>query len=193
MARESSYAEIKDKLDEAIYNGLMHLGQDVQSMMYNNLLDAPSVDTGRLIDSIAYRTDKMPSPVMAGGSAQEVDKISKPETTYTVKVGTACPYAPFIEHGSGPHSGESVGAENTGSFDERIREWAARHGITEERDIYWLKKKIAQRGVKANPFLAPTEAQMQGGRASAYVQKEIDRVLKGIIKGKVTIEVTMGM
>lgn len=189
----TSAAELIDKLITAIYAGLGVAGKTLQGQMVSNLEAFPVNDTGRLKDSIAFATTlNRGAPVMAGSNYQEEDKIEAPETPYTMAVGTVCPYAAVIEHGSTAHKSAGPGVEGKGSFDERIRAWALRHGISDENVIFLIKRKIARDGLVARPFVAPVRAIAQPIVQKA-VQAEVDKILKGFIKGKVTIDVTMSM
>jgi len=55
-------------------------------------------DTGRLIGSITYQTHNGGSRVGAPAAAD--DKISEPNTEYSVDIGSAVEYAPYHEYGT---------------------------------------------------------------------------------------------
>jgi hypothetical protein len=111
-------------------------------------------DTGRLHDSVSFATPKIEAKV--SGAAEQEDAISKPNTPNTLFIGTACPYAWWVEHGSMPITD---GSYTDGKFRDRIIAWAARHGIDEE-GARRIAKKVGARGLPSREFMKPSEVEI---------------------------------
>jgi hypothetical protein len=56
------------------------------------------IDTGRLVGSITWATDKKKSAVMAPATGK--DAVDNPSDEWTLHVGTAVKYAPHVEYGT---------------------------------------------------------------------------------------------
>jgi hypothetical protein len=188
-----SDAILPDKVLEECVNGAFAvLGPRIASTMKGRLNQNGSEDTMRLEDSITWATPVAVDTAM--GKGKPTDIIQKPATKYTLHVGTAVPYAPYIEHGSTPHGGSNAAEHER--FVANMLDWASRHGweardggALKESDIYYLLKSIRDNGTSDKPFIAPTKTEYEGkvgGMFSAAIAPLIRNAF-GTRKGKKTM------
>jgi len=81
----------------AVDKALRTAGMMLQGDAMRNVKTQHLVDTGRLIASVSFATDKVAATI--GALAKEGDGVSTPETVYTLHVGTNVPYAQIHEFG----------------------------------------------------------------------------------------------
>jgi hypothetical protein len=152
-------------LEKAVNGAFAILGPQIATTMKDRLNQNGSEDTMRLENSITWATPVAVDTVMGKGNPTDI--IQKPTTKYTMHVGTAVPYAPYVEHGSTPHGGSNAAEHER--FVTNMLDWARRHGWEardggelKESDIYYLLKKIRDNGTSDMPFVAPTKTEYEG-------------------------------
>ena len=193
----------KDAVERAVEAALAAIGVEGVGIIKRNVeaASAPSApghnatasDTGRLADSIQYSTTKI-KPKIGGRAKSGVDEITQPTEPLTLYLGTGCPYAPCIEYGTNyGTSSKGHGGVEGGSFRDRIKAWAARHGI-EEKYVSAIINSIIRRGwLPARPFMQPSEQEV-----SALAKRMMDGAMAKIVDGlrnnrKEVINVTLSM
>ncbi len=180
MAKRNLEKEVMTLIQAA----LTDIGAKGAEVIKRNVQDV-AYDTHRLHDSVSFSTDKIEARVE--GRAEEGDAIAKPTTPLTLHIGTACPYARWVEMGSAPISGTT-----DGKFRERINEWAARHGFSELAAKY-IAKKIAARGLPPRPYMKGSEVEIYdiAQKIMAGVSKKIVEMIPD--KKPMVIEVPITM
>jgi hypothetical protein len=150
-------------------------------------LEGKHEDTGRLRDSITWATKDATGRDLVGPSAEESDVISQPESVGVLHIGTAVPYAPPVEYGSGPHV---ANGEQSQEFTDRLTDWARRHGFA-ENDIYYLIQYIRKNGTEQIEFINPTKQYAEGAGSAALndiIRRFMREEFKKIPKTTKTIE-----
>lgn len=153
---KTSMGGYEDIVTRAVEGAFMQIGPEAVDIISNNLVDY-SMDTGRLVSSITFTTDKVKAKM--GPGAKETDALSQPKEPLTMYIGTGCPYAEYVEYGSPPHSQNSPAnsaIQDGETFWDRIKAWAARHGI-DEKGAYPIMMKIKEKGIRQQPFMTPAE------------------------------------
>ena len=165
------------KIQKGIDKGLIRAGQFGQSTAQKAVRQQRAIDTGRLVNSISYATidrSAKPSNFVGSGIVDDRDLVKKPLKKNELIIGTNVYYAPMIENGSGPLRK----GENEQTFDEAIRGWARRKGITDEGTIFIIKRAIRNRpsGSNPRPFIAPT---------ASVLKRVIDRIVGKSIREEI--------
>lgn len=184
------YSRCKTMLERLQEQALEVAGQKVAEMLKDKLDEKEANDTGRVRDSITWATSQATNRAMVGSAAQEGDVIKPPSVPGIVFIGTAVPYAPYVEYGTYAHG---QNREMMEQFINNLLEWAARHGWQARdggelkySDIYPLIKKIRENGTDEMPFVRPVLAELNSGGLSVIrgafqnlMRKEIDAMPKG--------------
>lgn len=182
MAKGTHETEAMKSIEAA----LLVIGEKATEIIQRQVQDV-AYDTGRLHDSISFATDKKDAKV--GGRAEEGDAIMKPSGSLELHIGTACPYAQWIEMGSAPISESS---RTDGKFRERINEWAARHGFSELAAKY-IANKIAARGLPPRQFMKSSEIEIYD-MAEKTIALAVDKLMNRLLDKKpMVIEVPITM
>jgi hypothetical protein len=158
--------------ERAVMGAFEAMGPTLVNILKDAMNDTEAQDSGRLIDGVTWATQKHVDRALIGSRAKDEDVIQKTDNPFEMHVGTANPYAPYVEHGSLPHTNSS-GEAATRAFEDNMLAWAKRHGFTKRGrlvetvdDIYPLLQHIRKTGTDANPFMgaAKTEADKQAQR-----------------------------
>lgn len=185
---KSTAAGIAKILEDQIEAGFLVIGEEVKEVIQANV-HAVAFDTGRLQDSVDFATKNRQAT--AKGKATAIDMIKSPTTTFTLHIGTACPYAIPIEFGSAYGTvHRNPGGVEGGSMRERIKEWALRHGIPESM-VSPIINNIMKRGyLPARQFMTPA-APMVKAIADTVMKKVMQRAKDAFPIKKTVIEVTI--
>lgn len=136
---------------EGILNDVGAYGQKVMCSQLDR-----TRSSGRLEDSVTWQTNQAGSNIRA--NAKETDKIERPSDTGQVDIGTAVPYAPYVEDGTGAHSSP----EGHDQFVEDLKDWFRREfnmdpEAPEGFAPFWgLYEHIVKNGTRAQPFVTPS-------------------------------------
>lgn len=200
MAKRTADDMIRDLLvglEETIDQSYSIIGAELSEYMQDQVENFS--EGTRLKSTITYATDK---GVVGKTTAKDVPSsyFITPAEPGTLKIGTAAPFAKYVEYGALPF-GEGIGSQDPaaqGTFNERITAWwcdELGHGRSQEQlDIAraWATS-IVKNGTKPHPFLEPT-------KQKAY--RVISSTLKGTLqkfgvnlqrKCKVSIEVDVDL
>jgi hypothetical protein len=161
-------------------------------------------DTGRTTQSVTWATsvasDKSP---MGKDGVQQTDLIDMPANPMEMDIGTAVPYAQYIEHGSQPHQKSSV--EESERFITNMLDWARRHGWQkregatgdlDKNDIYPLLMRIRNYGTDKNPFMQDSRQAIEPLVPAAFagaIAPLMSRFVRGVFKKQKSITVTVGI
>lgn len=158
--------------------GLNTIGAAGAEEMRSFLREDAGVDTERLRNSISFAsmtaTDRSRNM-----NVKNTDWLEKPNSPFAVNIGTANPYAPYVNYGSLPIGRGGGSAEpEEGSFREKILQWAIhKWGDSEETRAraMGIAKAIAEHGTDAIPFFEPS---FTGIRMAA--RKGLEDIVAGI-------------
>jgi hypothetical protein len=149
-----------------------------------------SEDLGRLHDSISYAHKTGGNASARPGSRAEAgDGVPTPDKPFLMYIGTAVPYAVYVEFGSGKH----MTGDDSAGFIERITAWGLRHGFT-EKEIPNLIRSIRRKGTEKHPFFYANELSVNdivkssiNTQVSAFFTK-----MGGAFSDKIDINLTKG-
>ncbi len=169
MAKFGSALEkyIKD-FDNRINEGLVAVGNKVQSELKANPNIQDRIIEGRLSDSISWSTTKHSSDL--GPNAESGDHVPTPEEAGTVYVGTSCPYALVHEHGGGVvpfQFGQNGNPSSHNALVEKLQIWCRARGI-DESFAEKIARNIENGNQQAYPFFYATVAPLTSEIADIF-------------------------
>ena len=174
MASQNPMASAKEfeyRLGEIVTKVLDEAGMAIKAQVKQNLMNSQEMNNqyggiGRAYRSVDYTTSAFRSPEYQTGGRQAEgadypnDHIPNTKGPYEMNVGVGVPYAYYIEHGAGPHTGSSSGSvdKDGGTFIEKMEAYAFNIGlrIDENEDdkarFEGMIKSIRNKGTTARPF-----------------------------------------
>jgi hypothetical protein len=168
--KESWAEKITRQIEEAAERALHAAGVDIAQSMKAHIADGVE-GPSRLEDSVTYATKRVLDRNMVGPRAADEHVIKQPTEANVLKVGTASPYAKYVNWGSLPiGQGPGAGAE-PGSLREHILDWAIeKFGDSEEtRDFAeGVVQKVIREGTTGFDFLGMTRADAQRIMATTF-------------------------
>jgi len=151
--------EFEKGLDRVVQAMLNSVGAAGAEAMRSELAPDHGINTERLVGGITFATATAIDRSNVSSLVKESDLPEKPSDRATVAIGTANPYAPYVNYGALPHGQGNGSAEpEEGTFYEKVLEWAeAKFGSSPEtRDIAQrIAKSISENGTDAVPFFEP--------------------------------------
>lgn len=138
------------------------IGEIGAEEMRKHLLAGDGKDTERLLQSLSWATSRARRTI-SESALKEGDLPEKPTQICSVNIGTGVPYAPQVNYGSLPMGRGGSGSVDpeSGTFQEKIKEWAERHGVDTstpegQSHLFFIMKKIKENGTDAVPFYEPS-------------------------------------
>ena len=151
--------DIPRAFDRVMQNMLNSIGAAGAEAMRSNLEQDHGMNTERLVGGITYATATAIDRSKMNGLVKDSDLPEKPGARNIVHIGTANPYAPYVNYGALPHGqGNGPAEPEEGTFYEKVLEWAAQKwgDSPETRDkAQRIAKAIAENGTDAIPFFEP--------------------------------------
>lgn len=151
--------DIPGALDRVVQNMLNSIGAAGAEAMRSNLDQDHGMNTERLVGGITYATSTAVDRSKVNGYVKDSDLPECPSNRTAVNIGTANPYAPYVNYGALPHGqGNGPAEPEEGTFYEKVLEWAAQKwgDSPETRDkAQRIAKSIAENGTDAVPFFEP--------------------------------------
>jgi hypothetical protein len=155
----TTVAERAEERLTVIFDALLIQIGDMGAKKMQSHLSGRGIDTGRLFQSIAWATPRARDNRTNGSVLKEGDLPVAPTERFSVNIGTGCPYAPQVNYGSLPMGRGGSGSVDpeSGTFQEKIKEWAERHGVDtstpEGRShLFFIMKRIKDKGTDAIEF-----------------------------------------
>jgi len=186
MAFKSKFMDRVGKaLEEGVTAGLNTIGMNAT----RELKEATTVDLGRLKGSHTYALMGIQMPKylpsiktnpgnpnmgLVSDIKSDDDVISPVRQRFYLKVGTAVPYAVYVDKGTGAHRT----SEDSEGFIQRITDWGKRKGFTRDQ-IAGLIKVIRHSGTHPHPFMTAAEAYIRFA-AGRILKRSVGTVLKVI-------------
>lgn len=151
--------EFEKGLDRIVQEMLNSVGAVGAEAMRSELSADHGINTERLIGGITFATATKLDRSNVSSLTKETDLPEVPPDRRTLYIGTANPYAPYVNYGARPHGEGNGSAEpEEGTFYEKVLEWAeAKFGSSPEtRDMAQrIAKSISANGTTAIPFFEP--------------------------------------
>lgn len=190
MAAKNTFEGLMEVFEASVNDGLAAIGQQIADDMKKRIKDNDSNVDHRLSDSITWATNVAVDRSKIGSAAESGDIILKPTEKYTLYIGTQVPYAIYVEKGTGPH----VTSNEMDQYEDRIREWAAKKGITDPDRVEEIIVNIRRKGTLEHPFVQPVKTDWERtGMAGRMMSKIVNDTLARVSKNWKPVEVPVTM
>jgi hypothetical protein len=176
---------IPKEFEELVQGAFENIGPRLAKIMKGVMKENEQTDMGRTENSVTWATYNAVDRALAKGpGVLDTDIIGKSDNRLGLNIGTAVPYAEYIEHGSTHH--QSGSPAESKRFVSNMLAWAQRHGFRKkdgsmgtlnEDDIYPLLKKIRDYGTDANPFLEESKR-----RIAVAVKDDFNQALTALMR-----------